>query len=92
MLAGVRTFSRYQTQHWVKLGQEALAMLGEPNWVQSGNSAAETPAHGLLTLPRRSCAAVGVGVLTAGAGYRLRELAQKEEGHERYLTEAGIGR
>ena len=47
VLAGVRTFSRYQAQHWVKLGQDALAMLDEPNWVQSGNSAAETPAHGL---------------------------------------------
>jgi hypothetical protein len=31
----------------VKLVQDALAMLDEPNWVQSGNSAAETPAHGL---------------------------------------------
>ena len=42
----------------------------------------------------QSCnsAGVGVGVLTAGAGYRLRELAQKEEGHERYLTKARIGR
>ena len=65
-------------------------MLDKPNWVQSGNSAAETPAHGLRPLTRWSCA--GVGVLTAGAGYRLREPTQKEEGHERYLTKAGIGR